>query len=427
MLVAADRSNLGIALPSIKTEFHISNTEAGLFATLMFTCFAVAQIPSSFLCRRVGPRSLMTVALAFTALASYLIGTSKTPFDIKLYRSLLGVAEASISVCCVTTINNWFSARDRGTATGYYWGASKLGPVVFPPLSVIILQNFGWRSIFQFFSVLVLAAAVAWFSFVRNKPTDSTTASHGRLPESDSTANEVPLLTESRSHAVPALIDHVIRLRKVVVLESGKSVFRSWNIIGVMFATIFMVGIFNVFLAWIPSYLLNTKHLPMKQIGYIAAIPFTGAVSGNFIGGWLSDNVFGLRRKPLMMLGALFTAFAMIALEHSGSNIILTGLILFLTGLAIGLGYPLFSIYPMSLTTRETYPIAYGVTNTGAALGAALFPLATGAILDHYSWSAVFLFLSASSFACLIFLFSIVEPFSTGQTSKLQFGIHPEA
>lgn len=420
MLVAADRSNLGIALPSIKAEFDISNTEAGLFATLMFICFAIAQIPSSLLCRRVGPRGLMTVALVMTAVASFLIGTSRSPLDIKIYRSLLGVVEASISVCCITAINNWFSTRERGTATGYYWGASKLGPVMFPPLSVFILQHFGWRGIFQFFSILVVAAAVLWFLFVRNRPEEASFVSSEELQRIRLVDEGGASSVKKQSREVPAWIDRIIRMRSIPILDQASAVFRSWNIIGVMFATIFMVGIFNVFLAWIPTYLLSVKHLPMSQVGFIAAIPFTGAVTGNFIGGWLSDNIFDLRRKPLMMLGALFTAVALIALDHAGSNLIVTASILFLTGLAIGLGYPLFSTYPMGLTTREVYPIAYGVTNTGAALGAAVFPLATGAILDTYSWTAVFAFMSISSLACLIFLLSVEEPLTAGQRSKLQ-------
>jgi len=412
MLVAADRANLGVAIPSIKAEFHISNAEAGLFATLMFFCFAAAQIPSSMMCRRFGSRYLMIVALVIAAIASYLIGTSKSPLDIKIYRSLLGVAEAAISVCCVTTINHWFSVRDRGTATGFYTGASKLGPVICPPLSVFILQAYGWRAIFQVFAVPVLGAALIWYFFVRSKPEDSRFVSQVEL---ERIRNPEPRLDRDLAKPRPRSgvllwVDRLIRRRPVKLINTVGGVFRSWNMIGNTIATIFMVGIFNVFLAWIPSYLLNAKHFSLATSGVLASVLFAGAVAGNLTSGWLSDNLLGLRRKPLMMLGALFAAIAFICLIYSPPNALFTGVFLIPTGFVVGLGYPHFIIYPMGLTTREIYPVAYGTVNTGSALGAALFPFFAGLILDAYSWDQVFVFLSVSSLLCLMFLITIEEP-----------------
>jgi sugar phosphate permease len=412
MLVAADRANLGVAIPAIKTEFRISNAEAGLFATLMFFCFAASQIPASMMCRRFGSRYLMMGALVIAASASYLVGTSKSPLDIKIYRSLLGVAEAAISVCCVATINHWFSVRERGTATGFYTGASKLGPVIFPSLSVMILQAYGWRAIFQVFAVPVLGAAFIWYFFVRSKPEDSRFVSPAELEQ---IRNPQPRADKDTANPgtgwdVPLWVDRIIRLKSVKLIGTVGGVFRSWNMIGNAIATIFMVGIFNVFLAWIPSYLFNAKHFSLATSGVLASVLFAGGVAGNLTGGWVSDKLLGLRRKPLMMLGSLFAAVAFICLIYSPSNAIFTGVFLLPTGFVVGLGYPHFIIYPMGLTTREIYPIAYGAVNTGSALGAACFPFIAGLILDSYSWDQVFLFLSGSSLLCLMFLVTIEEP-----------------
>jgi ACS family glucarate transporter-like MFS transporter len=410
MLVAVDRANLGIALPSIKNEFHISNAQAGLFATVMFVAFAIAQIPASLLTRKVGPRAVMTVALVLTALASYLIGDSASTFDIKLYRSLLGVAEASVSVCCITALNNWFSVRERGTATGYYWGASKMGPVICPPISTLILQAWGWRAIFQTFAIPVLTAALFWLFLGRNKPEQSRFVSEVELERITSVEPKMDEPRDRRAAAVPAWVDRLIRYRQVEQIDDAAGVFRSWDIMGVTIAGIFIVGIFNVFLAWIPSYLLEAKHLSVGAVGIVTATPFAGAVTGNFAGGWISDNLLQMRRKPLMMCGALCTALAIVALIFSPASAVFTGLLLLVAGFVVGLGYPHFSVYPMSFTTRDIYPIAYGVTNTGAAIGAALFPLIAGMILDATSWSVLFAFLVGSSLLGLVILATIIEP-----------------
>ncbi|MFB0872616.1 MULTISPECIES: MFS transporter [unclassified Sphingobium] len=412
MLVAADRANLGVALPAMKAEFHISNAEAGLFATLMFICFAASQIPSSILVRRFEPRYLMALGLVVAAIASYMIGTSVGPSDVKIYRSLLGIAEAMISVCSMTAINQWFSVRERGTATGFYWGASKLGPVLCPPLAVVIMQAFGWRGIFQIFAVPVLGAAIVWYLFMRSRPEDSRFVSAAELAliRDPQVHKEVRPGKHKQRSQVPAWLDRVIRLKRVPLIDTFGGVFRSWNLIGNTFATVFMIGIFNVFLAWIPSYLLNAKHFALGTAGLLSSTLFAGAVAGNFAGGWISDSLLGLRRKPLMMFGALFTAAAIICLIYSPPSVTFTGALLLFAGFAVGLGYPHFTTYPMSLTTREIYPIAYGICSTGAALGAACFPFIAGVILDSSSWDHVFVFLSLSSLICLAFLATIAEP-----------------
>jgi sugar phosphate permease len=330
--------------------------------------------------------------------------------DIKIYRSVLGVAEASISVCCITTINHWFSVRERGTATGYYWGASKIGPVICPPIAVAILQAFGWRAIFQVFAVPVLLAAFIWYFFVQNRPEQSRYVSSSELGQIRSAKAPEGRRRRRFSVSVPTWLDKIIRLKPMPLIDSVGGVFRSWNLIGNTLATVFMVGIFNVFLAWIPSYLLNVKHFTLATSGLLSATLFAGAVAGNFAGGWISDNLLGLRRKPLMMVGALFTALALVGVIYSAANIVVTALLLLVTGFIVGVGYPHFTIYPMSLTTREIYPIAYGVLNTGAALGAACFPYIAGLILDAYSWSVLFMFLSGSALMCLFFLTTIEEP-----------------
>lgn len=408
MLVAVDRVNLGIATPAIKAEFHITNAEAGLFSTLLFVCFAVTQLPSSLASRRFGARYMMMIALVIAAASSYLIGASSTPLEIKIFRSVLGVAEASISVCCISTINHWFSVRDRGTATGLYLGATKMGPVVFPPLIVLILQNFGWRAIFQLFAAPVLLTAVLWFFFVQNRPEQSKYVSARELEQiRDAASDANPAL--ARAVRIPAWVDRVIRLRRLPVIDTVGGVFRSWNVIGNTIAYMFVIGIFNVFLAWIPSYLVSGKHLPLATAGLLASTFFAGAVSGNLTGGWLSDNILGMRRKPLMMLCTLFTSFALVSIIYAPPSEVLLAALLIMTGFAIGLGYPHFTVYPMGLTTREIYPVAFGVLNTGAGLVGGLFPLIAGMILDAYSWNVVFAFLSVSALVSFAFLVTIEE------------------
>ena len=92
----------------------------------------------------------------------------------------------------------------------------------------------------------------------------------------------------------------------------------------------------------------------------------------------------------------------MYALISAPNEPVALGFLLLVTGLLLNLGYSSFTVYPAGLTTKETYPLAVSVVNTGGQAGGAVFPFLTGLILNSFSWNAVFAFLSATSLVTLI-------------------------
>ena len=124
----------------------------------------------------------------------------------------------------------------------------------------------------------------------------------------------------------------------------------------------------------------------------------------------MSDKVFDKRRKPTMMIGALCTIVMMAALVYAPNNAAYLGGVLLLAGLLLGFGYAGFTVYPMGLTTKDAYPVAFSLVNTGGQLGGACAPLIVGIILDAYSWNAVFIYLALSSVLCFAVLATIDEP-----------------
>lgn len=162
-VAAADRANIGVALPFIRNDFHMSNTEAGAFISLFFVGYSVAQIPAGFLCSKLGVRRIFSVFMLLTSLFTGLIGTSGSVLMLKLYRLGLGLAEAPLPVGITSTINHWFPPKEKGTATGIFLSAAKFGPVIVPPLGALIIQMAGWQEIFFLFAIPGIILSVIWF------------------------------------------------------------------------------------------------------------------------------------------------------------------------------------------------------------------------------------------------------------------------
>ncbi|MFL9926867.1 MFS transporter [Herbaspirillum lusitanum] len=409
-IAAADRANIGVALPFIRKEFAMSNTEAGALLSLFLFGYALAQLPSGFATSRFGVRKIFSGAMILTSLFTGLIGTTSSIIALKIYRFALGLAEGPLPVGIASTINNWFPPHEKGTASGIFLSAVKFGPVIVPPLCALIIAAWGWREIFIFFAIPGLIFSVIWYLLVTNHPSQSRFCS----PE------ELEYITESRGagasasatvrKTVPAWLDYLIRARRVPQLTDSKSVFKSWNIIGCALGYCFQLGISNVLLAWIPTYLLTVKKFSVMNMGLVASAPWIGAVIGNLLGGLLSDRLLAKRRKPGMMLSALATAGMMYLLINSPADPLRYGMLLFATGVLLSIGYSAYMAYPMSVTDKKIFPVASSVVNMGGQIGGACAPLATGMLLDTYGWSYVFAFMAIGSLLSFAILATIAEP-----------------
>ena len=412
-MAAADRANIGIVLPFLKNEFKITNTEAGSVVSLFFIGYSVAQIPAGFLVKRFGVRRLFPVFMVVTSIFTGLLGTAGAALQLKLNRLALGLAEAPLPVAMLSTINQWFPPVEKGTAVGIFLAAAKFGPVLVPPIGAAIIATLGWSYIFYFCAIPGLLFAVAWWFLVADDPTQSRFTSASEIQHIRS--GPAPIVAGAGETAAPKRgrdlrwLDRLIRARVVQRINTAAGVFRSLNVWGLALGYL-MMTIINVILAWLPTYLTTVKKLSIINVGFVAAAPFVGAVLGNLIGGWFSDRIVGKRRKPTIIITALSSVFMMYALISAPDEPVALGLLLLVTGLLLNLGYSSFGVYPAGLTTKETYPLAVSVVNTGGQAGGAVFPFLTGLILNSFSWNAVFAFLSATSLVTLIVMLFVVDP-----------------
>lgn len=415
-IATADRANFGMALPYIKQEFGLSNKDAGLLIGFFFTFYAIGQIPCGFIYRKVQVRTLIPISMILTSLCTWFIGHTGSILLLKFFRAGLGLAEAPLGIGCGTTINNWFPPKEKGTAMGFYFAAMKCGPVIVPPICGIIILLWGWRALFVACAIPGFLIAIAWWFLVHNKPEDSPYVSQAELnyirskEPIDSATKDAPLATE-RIDRCPAWIDTLIRRKTLPTVDNNFKVFTSWNIIGSGLCFMCMSGVINTIMLWIPTYLKDEKGFGIVNTGFMAAAPFVGAVIGNMIGGVISDRVFNKRRKPLMIVSATFTSIMMYSLVYAPNNPIYLASMLFLMGLLLNLSYSAFVLYPSAFTTKEVYPLAYSLVNTGGSLGGAIVPGVVGFILDSvYGWGGAFLFMAGCSIFCLFIVLSIVEP-----------------
>ncbi|MFP3693238.1 MFS transporter, partial [Burkholderia sp. SIMBA_048] len=67
-IAAADRANLGIALPFLRKEFSMTNAEAGALVSVFLIAYALAQLPSALIISRFGVRRALPISMILTSI-----------------------------------------------------------------------------------------------------------------------------------------------------------------------------------------------------------------------------------------------------------------------------------------------------------------------------------------------------------------------
>lgn len=411
MIAGADRANIGVVVPFIKQEYHLSNTDIGALASLFYLTYALVQIPAGYLFSRFGIRKLLTGSLILTSLSTLAIGFTSSVLQLKVARAVLGAAEGPINIGILSIINRWFPAHEKGLATGIFMSSIKFAPAFVPPLVAVIVSLYGWREVFYVFAIPGFFIAAAWWFLVKDDPSQSRHCSPAELSYIQETAQ--PANKTADSPSVPSgrsWVDRLIRSRDVELLDSNSAILRSWNIWACALGYFLMVGITYAIMTWVPTYLIAVKQYSVMKMGMVAAAPWVGAIIGNLLGGWLSDKVFDKRRKPAMLITSLSTVVMMYALLHSPSEPLLLAGVFLLAGVLLNIGYSTFLVYPMGLATKNKVPFAASIVNTGGSLGGAFAPFVVGMLLDTYNWDYVFGFLGLSSLIAFLVVLTMIEP-----------------
>lgn len=280
MINFADRANIGVVIPSLRTEFGISNAEAGALASIFFLGYAFMQIPAGFLVSRFGTRGFVASTIFLFSGFTYMIGTATNVFQVKMYRLLLGITEAPTPVGASTTIKNWFPPKERGIATGFFTGTTAIGIMIAAPVAVWIMLQSGWRSVFFWFAAPGIIMGFVWYAFVRRLPQESPHANAAEVAYISQGIGGLGVAPgKKKTEGSLGWLDAFIRLKKVAPIESNLKVFSSFNLLGVSMAYFFMQAINYGLLTWIPSYLIVAKHYSPTAMGFLSAAPWLGGFS----------------------------------------------------------------------------------------------------------------------------------------------------
>ncbi len=278
-----DRQVLATARPVIMKELGISLAAMGWVTFSFRMAYSLFQIPGGLLGDKIGARRALSLIVAwwsaFTALTAFAWNTA----SMIVIQTFFGMGEAGAFPIATRSLSRWMRPIDRGFAQGVTHAGSRLGGALTPLLVAPIIMLYGWRAAFFVFAVFGILWSAVWFFYYRDTPQEHT----GVNPA------EQELIGPGRKPA------GAVPWRQIV--SHGNL----WILALMYFCYNYNL---NVYQDWFATYLSQSKHMQLLQMGVYASLPLFAGTIGDLSGGWFSDMV--LRRTGKVNLARRWVAIA---------------------------------------------------------------------------------------------------------------------
>ena len=209
-------------------------------------------------------------------------------------RAVMGFAEGSANPAGMKTVAEWFPAKERGFAGGLFNIGASVGSMVAAPLVAWCLKYHHWQTAFVISGGIGLGWVLLWLMCYRPR-------------------TRHPALTEAEK-------DYIVAGQEKY-LEGGTTRPSVWAILqqrnfwGIALPRFLADPMWTTLTSWMPLYLLEVRHLDLKQFALFAWLPFLGADLGCMFGGVV---VAALQKRGVGLINARRSAFTLGACLMTG-------------------------------------------------------------------------------------------------------------
>ena len=325
-----DRNALGVLWPFMGSDIYPGKNEDELKAvlstvtTVFLVCYACGQAIFGKIFDWIGTRMGFVLSIGVWSIATALHAFAKGVLSFSIFRGLLGVSEAGNWPGAAKANAEWFPSKERAFAQGIFNSGAAIGGLISIPLVAWMTEFMTWQQVFIVIGLAGLLWLIPWMVLVKAPP-----SKHPMITEEE----KEYILTGQKIEDV----DGDGQGDEGYVPSYGEMLSRkeSW---GVIIATAAIDPIWWLFVAWIPTYLVEVYNFSLQDIKSYGWIPYVGAMFGAWFGGLLAGKFIksgwsvNKTRKVVIVLGCLIMLPAFFMLIKPGGSlaaVLIMGVILF--------------------------------------------------------------------------------------------------
>ena len=354
-----DRQVLNVLAPVLRENMHWTAQQFSYIAVAFQVGMLLGQAPAGSLMDSLGTKTGLAVIFVLWSITGGVHALAASLAAFIVIRFFMGLFQCGNYTGGIKAIAGLFPAQLRSSAGGVFNAGAQLGSVIAPPLVVFISLKFGLRLAFVVTGAIGLLWLIPWLAIFPGKQQ----------------------LVASGAKAGPKIgFGRLIRNRRVL---------------GLFMVRVFSGPLTTFYWTWLPQYLKSERKMPLVMIGLLAWVPNLAGTLGNVAGGVISDRLvrfFGSvdKARKAGFTGAFLLSALSVFVPAAGSIALALGFMsLALFGnqwVAATYIASVGDIFPSHVAGRVNG--LAGIGDSGAVL---LTILATGYLVDHYSYTPVFI------------------------------------
>ena len=171
-------------VPLFARSLKASTMEVGLINAAFLLMSGALSFPLGILSDRWGRKLLITSGLAVSAITSFLLCVSSTPFQLIIVYLLFGTGLAAIGPTLMSYVADFSPATHLGRSYGWYTTAIYTGMSLGPAVGGFVAQGLGFKPLFIIAGVFVLLLMGAAVIFLPTRaPHLSAKPAHPQPPK----------------------------------------------------------------------------------------------------------------------------------------------------------------------------------------------------------------------------------------------------
>ncbi len=364
-----DRQILALLKPMLDGQFHWSNEQYGEINAAFQFAYALSLLGFGWFIDRFGTKlgyAISITAWSLAAAGHALVGSINGFF---VARVALGLGEGGSFPSSIKTVALWFEQRERAFATSLFNAGSNVGALLAPAFVPVLAYHYGWHSPFIVAACAGAVWLVFWLALYRQPPANPPEITSAAAAETSASGGVESELLNAPKLSLASLLRH----RQAWAFVAGK---------------VLTDPVWWFFLGWLPDYFNKTHGLDLRKSWPHLVTIYAIVTVLSIVGGWAPRALIRSGMSPTKARKLVMFASACCAIPIVLATSVGVWNAAFLIGLA-GAAHQSWSANLYTIVS-DMFPARAVATVVGfgsmmGSLGAIIFPILTGKMLDHFT------------------------------------------
>jgi MFS transporter, ACS family, hexuronate transporter len=392
------RNSLAVLAPQLQVKLNFTTAEYSYIVGAFQIGYCVMQSVCGYFLDLLGLRLGFSLFGVAWSVFNMLHAVAGSWLALTFLRGMMGLSEAAAIPAGIKAISEWFPAKERSVAVGYFNAGTSLGALLAPPLVIWVSLQHSWQMAFIVTGGLGFIFVALWWAYYR-PPKE-----HWLLGDQERTyilKGQVPEKSLAAGERRPPMVRKILTAPKF------------W---GIAIPRFLAEPAWQTFNFWIPLYLATVRHMDLKQIAIFAWMPFLAADLGGIFGGYLSplmmkyfkvqlihSRIVGIVLGALLMIGP--GSIGLVASPYAAIALFCIG------GFAHQMISALLNTLSADVFDPHEVATANGFTGTAAWTGGLGFSLVVGALATTVGYGPLFACLALFDIIGAIVVIVLVGPY----------------